>query len=426
MKTLVILKQSFKAIMTNKGRSFLTTLGIIIGIGSVIALVAMGAGVQATINSRVSKLGSRNLMISPGAGFGGGAIERAQQAHGGQATSGPQGGGIGGGGSTSTLTQEDYDSLLDTDKHPLISSVSASVNGSAVFTTTEGQEQRYSVVGTTPSNFKIQDMRAAKGRVLTNQDIADKNKVVVLGYSVVKDLFGDKNPIGQKLTISETQYQVVGALAKVEETGFGNRNAQSFISYTAARESFNTENFSSLTAVAVSDAKVTAAKEDIEKTLLKNHGIDKQKLADFSVYSAADILSTVETISGTMTALLAGIAAISLLVGGIGIMNIMLVSVTERTREIGLRKAVGAKTRHILGQFVTEAVLLTLTGGVLGIGFGFLLARVATQMLGFAPVITANAILLAVGVSTAVGLIFGIYPAAKASRLDPIEALRYE
>lgn len=441
MKTFTIIKQSFKAILTNKGRSFLTTLGIIIGIGSVIALMSFGEGVKSNISGRISQLGTTNLMILPGqaaaamggTGGGGGVIgsgsgaAAAMGGTGGQAHMGAGGGGSSAGtGSASPLTVEDLKSLQDAKAHPTIKTVSGTINGSALWKDAGGTEQRFTVNGTTPTHFKIQKLAIAKGSLFNEQDIIDKNKVIVLGSEAAKKLFGSKSPIGRTLTISDASYKIIGVLKEKVESGFGNPNVQSFIPYPAAQEAFKAETFGSMTAVAVSDTKVKAAKDDIMKTIMKNHKIDNIKLADFGVTSSADLLSTVSSIMSIMTSLLAGIAAISLLVGGIGIMNIMLVSVTERTREIGLRKAVGAKTRDVLAQFVIEAVLLTVTGGVLGIGFGMLLGKAAASMMGFEPIVTANAVFLAVGVSTAVGLIFGIYPAAKAARLDPIDALRYE
>jgi putative ABC transport system permease protein len=251
--------------------------------------------------------------------------------------------------------------------------------------------------------------------------------VIVVGSQVKTDVYGAKDPIGETLRIGEEDYIVIGTLKNNAENGFSNPNNQAYIPYTSAKASFKTENLSNITVQAKNEDVVESVKKNVTKTLLANHGIAEEKLADFNIMTAVDLLSTMTTITGLMTSLLAGIAAISLLVGGIGIMNIMLVSVTERTREIGLRKAVGAKTIDIMGQFVTEALLLTLVGGVLGIGFGYLMAEAFAAMIKqFSPVITLQSVLLAAGVSSAVGLIFGIYPAAKAARLNPIDALRYE
>ncbi|MFA5866419.1 MAG: ABC transporter permease [Actinomycetota bacterium] len=423
MKSFVIFKQSLKAIVANKGRSFLTTLGIIIGIGSVIALMALGAGVKESISSRIATLGTRNLIIMPGEGI----AERASSAHaGGGNIGGQQSGGSGGmGGAGSTLTLDDLNTLRDKKKNSHVKLAAGNVSGSAIFTTDSG-EKRFSVTGTELDYFKIQGYKIDKGEQITAADVTNRARVIVMGNQSAKDIYGGKTAVEQELTIEGSMYKVIGVLKKVDETGLSNPNSQIFIPYTSAFDSFKVEKFNVLTALADNEANVAVAKKTIKRTIMDNHSIKEEKLADFNVNSSADLLSTISTITGIMTSLLAGIAAISLIVGGIGIMNIMLVSVTERTREIGLRKAVGAKTGDILGQFVVEAILLTLTGGLLGIAAGYGMAEVASRMLGFAPVITLDAIVLAVGVSTGVGLLFGIYPAAKAARLDPIEALRYE
>ncbi|MHB0976325.1 MAG: ABC transporter permease [Candidatus Aquicultorales bacterium] len=420
MKLYVIFKQSLKAIFANKGRSFLTTLGIVIGISSVIALIALGTGVKTNIAGRISALGSTTLTVMPGAGFGGGDSQEGVGGH-------PRPGGGGGpvAGSTSTLTSKDLESLVESDKHPSIKLVSGNISGSAVFDTKEGQ-RRYTVLGTSETYFEIQGFDINTGAAYDSDDLTDNKKAIVLGNELANDLFGKTDPVGKALRIQEDDYEVVAVLAKADESGFNNPNSQAFVPYTAARQTFKTENFSSITVRANDEESVTLAKKEIQKTLLANHKISDAKLADFNVNSAADLLSTMSSITSIMTSLLAGIAAISLVVGGIGIMNIMLVSVTERTREIGLRKAVGAKTLDIMGQFVVEAVLLTLTGGLFGIALGSFVARIAARMIGFEPIVTADAVLLAVGVSSIVGLVFGIYPAAKAARLNPIDALRYE
>lgn len=328
-------------------------------------------------------------------------------------------------GSTSTLTTSDLKSLSDSAKHPQIKAVSGVVTGSAIFTV-DGTDQRYTVLGNSAAYFAINNLSLKTGRAYTQTDIDQKNKVFVLGSQFATDLYKNANPIGKTLTIGTDNYQVIGVLAQANESGFGNPNNQAYIPYTAAMETFAVNNLSTITVQAQSDGVVDKVKSDIQNTLLANHNIKELKLADFSVSSPKDLLSMVGQIMTILTSLLAGIAAISLLVGGVGIMNIMLVSVTERTREIGLRKAVGAKTRDILIQFIIESVLLTLTGGILGIGLGFLISKILANLIGFTPVVTIGAVLLAVGVSSAIGLIFGIYPAAKAAQLNPIDALRYE
>lgn len=422
MKLYVISKQSFKAIFANKGRSFLTILGIVIGIGSVIALMSLGNGVKANISGQIATLGTTTLTIMPGEGFA--AAESANSSSSNKGTpaqNAQQSRGGGFAGSASTLTINDLESLMNKSDVPDVDLVTGSVSGSAIY-----GDQRFSVNGTSPSLFQIRKREIDKGANFTESDITDKNKVLVLGADLATNLFSDRDPIGQELTIGKDAYKIIGVFQKAEGNNFNNPNLLAYIPYTSAMQSLDTDKFSNLSATAKDENAVNAAKDEIEKVLLKNHNITNKKLADFSVSSSADLLSAVGNITGVLTSLLSGIAAISLLVGGIGIMNIMLVSVTERTREIGLRKAVGARTSDILAQFLVEAVMLTLTGGVIGIILGITMAKIAGKFVGFPPVTTNNAIWLAVGISTIVGLVFGIYPAAKAAKLNPIDALRYE
>jgi putative ABC transport system permease protein len=423
MKLYTISKQSFKAIFANKGRSFLTILGIVIGIGSVIALMSLGNGVKSYISNQINALGSTTLRVSPNADFAqqGSSSNNASSSNSGGGIGGRGGGGGGLGGETSSLTVADYNSLLDTKKNPDLQSVIGTVGGSGIY-----GDQRFSVTGATVNLFSIGNQTINKGSLFTNQDVTQRNKVIVLGSDLSSNLFGSADPIGKTVTVSTDSYLVSGVLNQSKENSFNNPNLAAYVPYTAAMDSLGTQKFSGFTIRAIDQNSVDKAKTEIQNTLLANHGIKDLKLADFSVVTAQDLLSTIGSITTILTALLSGIAAISLLVGGIGIMNIMLVSVTERTREIGLRKAVGAKTSDILVQFLIEAIFLTLTGGVLGIGLGILMAKIAGHFVGFAPVTSTSAILLAVGISMAIGLIFGIYPAGRASRLNPIDALRYE
>lgn len=425
MKYWMILKQSLKAIFANKGRSFLTVLGIIIGIGSVIALISMGNGVQHEIDSQIKQLGTNTLTVMPGASrFTQPASSSSTKSSAGF-DGGTQSAREGAVGSVSTLSEIDLVSLSDTTKHPDIKYVNGNISGTTIVPTTNG-DLRASVTGGAVSFFPISGVNVESGREYTQNEVDARAKVAILGHQTYGDIYGTDNAIGKKIAIAGTDYEVVGVLANKDESGFQNFNDGIYIPYTSAMDSFKSSNFNAMRAEATSDKTVDAAKTDITNTLLANHKITDPKLADFTVMSSKDLLSTVSNITGVLTSLLAGIAAISLVVGGIGIMNIMLVSVTERTREIGLRKAVGAKTSDILLQFIIEAVVLTLVGGVLGIGLGYLIGVVAAKALQFTPIVTPQTILLAVGVSSAVGLIFGIYPAAKAARLNPIDALRYE
>lgn len=416
MKLFIIFKQSLKAIFANKGRSFLTTLGIIIGIGSVIALISLGTGVKASISDQISTLGTTNITIMPGAGFGG----NSEGQH-----SSPHGGGPGFALTASTLTQEDLQSLADKSKHPQIKLASGEISASSIFESSSGFK-RYTIIGTSDSYDEIQGLSAEQGSFFSQKNVESSAKVIVLGSQIASELYGDSNPLGQSLNIEGMDYEIIGVLNEADENGFTNPNRQAYIPYTSASESFKSPNFNSITVQAESENAIDAVKENITNTLLANHNISDASLADFNLSSSADLLSAVNGITDLLTSLLAGIAGISLVVGGIGIMNIMLVSVTERTREIGLRKAVGARMTDILAQFIIEAILLTLFGGILGIGLGILVGKVIEPAIGFAPIVSNSSIILAVGVSSLVGLLFGVYPAAKASRLNPIDALRYE
>jgi putative ABC transport system permease protein len=422
MKYWMIIKQSIKAIFANKGRSFLTVLGIIIGIGSVITLISLGNGVKASISDQITKLGTTTLRVMPGQN----RLAQAESAGSNQQRGISTGGGGGFTSTTSSLSASDLSLLSDFSKHANFKAVSASLNGTATIAVSGGQE-RYQVQGTNDAFFDINNTTGvSKGRLFSTAEVASGSKVIILGSQLASDAYGDTNPIGKTVLIGSDKYQILGVLAKADTNSFNNFNTDAFIPYTAAMVTFKNDNFSTIIVQAKNDTVVDAAKTDIENTLLASHKITDSKLADFSVLSSKDLLSAIGNVTGILTSFLAGIAAISLVVGGIGIMNIMLVSVTERTREIGLRKAVGAKTSDILLQFIVEAILLTLTGGLLGIGLGALLAKVFARLLNLNPVITVSSILLAVSVSSAIGLVFGIYPAAKAARLNPIDALRYE
>jgi putative ABC transport system permease protein len=422
MKFFTIFKQSLKAIMNNKGRSFLTVLGIIIGISSVIALISLGNGVQAQISKQINKLGTTTLTVMPGASELG-----AANRSGSSSSSNRSGAGLSAGLSTSvsTLTVTDLKNLQNKSTNPDIANVNGIISGSTLLTV-KGNDTRYNVLGVDTTQFTINNQTVANGRLFDATDVTSGNRVIVLGSQVASDVYGSVNPVGKDIMIEKDSYLVVGVLSESNESSLGNPNNGIYIPYTSAMKTFGSDNFSSLKIVSTNENTVDKAKTEATNTLLSDHGITDKNKADFTILSAKDLLSAITSITGVLTSLLAGIAAISLVVGGIGIMNIMLVSVTERTREIGLRKAVGAKTIDILLQFIVEAVVLTLAGGILGIGLGMLIGDVLARFVNFQPIVTLGAIFLAVGVSSAVGLVFGIYPAAKAARLNPIDALRYE
>jgi putative ABC transport system permease protein len=431
-----IFVQSLRAIGRNKARSFLTMLGIIIGIASVIALVAVGNGAGNSVTGRISSLGTNVITIrsgsapsganAPGGGglaasLGGGAPPRVE---------GGEKGGMQR--QEATLTAADLQAIKDNSSSYNLSAVSAYTSSNSELTLKEkdssgnDQTQRYTISGTETSYFDIQSLTLAKGANFTDSDVTNGSKTAILGSDVATDLFGTDNPLGQTIKLEEDTYTVVGVLGSKEQSGFNNANRQIYVPYTSAQATFSVTNLSTIYAKATSESAVANAKTNITNKLLSLHS-KTDKTADFSVSTPDDLLNTIKQSSSVFTTLLGGIASISLVVGGIGIMNIMLVAVSERTREIGLRKALGAHTRDILLQFVFESVLLCLAGGIVGIAIGALAAAYLSKILtGITPMVTLDSVVLAVGVSTIVGLIFGIYPAAKAARLNPIEALRYE
>lgn len=414
MKIFSIVKQSLKAIFANKGRSFLTILGVIIGIGSVIGLLALGNGVQNEIGTQINSLGSTNVTVVSGSGLRNAAITKG-------ANQSPAFR------NTQTLTSEDLNALEELTVDNGILKISGSVSGSALIGEV-GTQDRVNVTGVSAEYFEIADRPLSLGGYLTRLDNDMESNVTVLGSTLYEELFPNERGLGSLIKLQNEEFEVIGVLEAQEESSFtfDSPNSQAYIPAKTALRIFDTNFYNSFTIKASSEDDVEEVKQVVESTLLKTHNISDPDLADFSVTTPKELLSTINQITGVLTSLLAGIAAISLLVGGIGIMNIMLVSVTERTREIGLRKAVGAQTSDIMIQFIIEAMLLTLIGGLLGIGLGYLLSQAASRLLDIQGLVTLDSILLAVGVSSIIGIIFGIYPAAKAARLNPIDALRYE
>lgn len=425
-KFLNIIKQSLKAIFANKARSFLTILGIIIGIGSVIALLALGNGVQDSVSKQINSLGSTNITIIPGSGIRNQLLSSSSKASDNSTSQSKVAASQGSIGAQQTLIKEDLESIKNLNLD-YIKQVNGRVSGSAIIKI-NNEDARISVIGFSEAGFEINNMMFSQGESFTSSDNQNKTRVVILGSDLANELFENDNPIGKNINILDNEFKVIGVLEKKETSSFSfeDQNIQAYIPSYTAFEIFKTNYYNSIIVQIESEDHVDEAKAKIEEVLLLNHKISDKNLADFAVTTPAELLSTINQVTGLLTSLLAGIAAISLLVGGIGIMNIMLVSVTERTREIGLRKAVGARTFDIMVQFITEAILLTIIGGLFGILLGFGLSQGAARALSISAIVTSDAILLAVGVSSIIGIIFGIYPAAKAARLNPIDALRYE
>jgi putative ABC transport system permease protein len=405
------IRVALQGLTANKLRSGLTMLGIIIGVAAVIALVAVGQGAQAAVTQRFQSLGSNLLVISPGAAFYGRVSQGAASAQ--------------------SLTNEDAAAIAQL--ATLVETVAPeySIRGAQVVYGNKNTQT--SALGVTSEYLTVRNWEVARGRFIDQQDVESLAKVCALGTTVVEDLFGGNylDPVGKTVKINRQNYQVVGVMASKGQTGFTNEDDQVFIPLSTAQVKFGGAGNTSLGSInvqVVSAEMMDFAQAELKAILRARHGLSPSQADDFNIRSQVQIMEMVQQTTGTFTILLGAIAAISLIVGGIGIMNIMLVSVTERTREIGIRKAVGAKRRDILMQFLVEAVVLSGLGGVVGVLVGWgsaqLLSRLASDFLR--TLVTPDSVVMALGVSVAIGLFFGIYPANRAARLNPIEALRHE
>jgi putative ABC transport system permease protein len=403
------LRVAMRAILRNKLRSFLTTLGIIIGVGAVIAMMAIGAGAKAQVEEAFAAMGTNLLIILPGSSTSSGAR--------------------GGFGSMPTLTKDDVEAIrtqVATVKRaaPALRSSQSLVVDVANWTT--------GVTGTTPDYFLIRNWPMRSGASLTDQDIEGGTKVMVLGQTVADKLFGpNSDPIGLTVRVGSTPFSVIGVAAEKGQSSSGqDYDDAAFIPMSTYEHkiqgSLNSYLQGTIYVEAVSSGDVDRAEKDITALLRDRHHLSARDDDDFSIRNMSEIAGARQQGTETMTMLLASVAAVSLLVGGIGIMNIMLVSVTERTREIGLRMALGAKPLDVLTQFLIEALVLSLAGGAVGIGVGLGIAQGLARRFGWPMLVQPDVIVLSVLFSASVGIVFGLYPARKASELDPIDALRYE
>ncbi|MDN3354786.1 ABC transporter permease [Actinomadura sp. DC4] len=421
-----ILRFALRGLTANKLRSGLTMLGILIGVGAVIVLVAVGNGSSQQIKDQISRLGANSLTVTPSTSGGGG------RGGGGFGGFGPAGGAAGAGGQSSgprtqahDLTVDDAKALVDQVNAPSVKSASPVATSSQVTTAYEGTSHTISqFVGTYPGYFSAANKIVASGTTFTGDDVTGGRKVMVIGTTVAEDLFGTVDPLNKQVNVGGTPFTVVGVLKESGSSGFQDADDVAIAPLTAVQQ--NITGFGGLSQIVVeaeSSKVIDQAQGEVTDVLDQRHGISGSNSADFQVMNQASLQETVTASSRTFTVLLGAVAAISLLVGGIGITNIMLVTVTERTREIGIRKAIGAPKGAILGQFIAEATVLSLLGGVLGVAVG--VVGSLFTVVGVKPVIVPSSIVLALGVSVAIGLFFGSYPANRAAKLRPIEALRH-
>ncbi len=407
MNLIDLIQETYIALSTNKVRSFLTVLGIVIGISSVIAMVAIGQGAQGSIQARIQSIGSNLILVMPG----------AQRGPGFQVSAGR--------GSARTLIQGDADAIVQ--QITSAKAVAPELSG-RYQVTSRGKNTNTSVVGTVSAYPEVRNIEIDQGAFITDQNVQSLAKVAVLGPTARDDLFGqDADAVGQSIRIKNIEFKVIGVTKAKGGSGFGSQDDMIFIPGASAQRYLAGDTYVTTVSVEAADsASMTGIQDQITTLLLDRHHISDPQLADFNTLNQADIVATASSITQTFTILLAAVAGISLLVGGIGIMNMMLTNVTERTREIGLRKAIGAKRGDINMQFLVESIALTFVGGLIGVVLGWLVSFGITYFGILQTSVSMSSILLAFGVSAGIGIIFGYYPARRAGKLNPIVALRYE
>lgn len=411
MHVLDLAKLSYRALLINRARSILTMLGIVIGITSVILMLGVGQAAQRYLLSQVASFGSDLIFVANGAGN--------------ERRGGPPEAGV-----KESLTARDLKDLLAL---PWVAGGDGIIN--SVDLLSYGGEDRFSQVsGVTPGQAIVFNLNVAEGRFIDQSDVDGRTRVIVLGKDVASGMFGQEDPIGKSIRLNKKLFRVIGVLEAAGTRFFSNVDEQVYVPYTAFFDAYNKDRVNFI-AIKAGDVRPEEAKNRIRATLRDNHSIDNPTddltKDDFKVTSQEDAVKNADTIGTILQTLLGSIASISLLVAGVGIMNIMYVTVTERTREIGLRKALGAKRIDILGQFLAEAVLLTVVAGIIGVALGVGLSWLVIQLInsfqpGWTFAVPWNGIALGFGVSTLIGVTFGYFPARKAARLSPVEALRYE
>jgi len=405
MKTTSLLTMATGSILKNKMRTMLTMLGIVIGVGAVIVMVAVGNGAQTQIEAQIRNLGTNLIVITPGSTAAGGASQGAQ--------------------TFNRLTIADADKIKA--DATLLSAVSPVIVTRTQVITGKGN-WRTEINGVSTDYLAIRDWTVTSGALFSDDDVNAKRKVAVLGATIVNNLFPDSDPVGSQIQLGHVPFTVVGVLAAKGQTSSGvDQDDVVLVPYTTAQDRLSGMTFlGQILASAQSPNDMVAAQEEIRGIMRDSHGLSGGGADDFTVRDQTAIAEAATSTTSVMTGLLAAIASISLVVGGIGIMNIMLVSVTERTREIGIRMAVGARGSDVLTQFLVESVVMSLLGGVVGLAIGFASAAILGHVTGWSTSTPLVAVVVAVGFSAAVGVFFGYYPARKAAALDPIQALRYE
>jgi putative ABC transport system permease protein len=413
----ILIRESLDSLLANKGRALLTMLGVIIGVASVVALMALGNGASAEITGQVQSIGTNLVFVMPS------APTSNMQLRGQSMMSGttPQ-----------TLTVDDAKAIADLGLP--VNGVTSTFNGSGELVAPAASTFTQ-VAGTNAAYFELNELRAAQGTLFSEAQDRSGEPVVVLGANLAKDLFGDGQAVGQTVRMKDVVLRVIGVLAEKGGGGFGSVDDQAFVPISLAQTRLfsartpdgNSYRVANILLSAKNAQDIRAIQDRMAAVLRERHHLNPDGSEDdFRIFNQASFVSILNNITGLLTTFLAAIAAISLLVGGIGIMNIMLVSVTERTREIGLRKAVGARASDILMQFIVEALVISLLGGLIGLTLGAGAAMLVGVLGILTPVISLNSVVMALGFSMAVGLFFGIYPARRAARLNPIDALRYE
>lgn len=401
-----LLEEIYLGVSSNKIRSGLTMLGIVIGIGSVIAMLSVGQGAKAQIEANIQSIGSNLLLVMPGAQRGVGTAVNT------------------GRGSSQTLTSEDAEAVKTL---PNVAAVAPELSR-RYQVTARGKNTNTQIVGTGPGYLQVRNVAMDLGSFFSESQVTSRAKVAVLGPTTRDDLFGiDSVPIGQSIRVNGVDFTVIGITKAKGGSGFANQDDTIFVPLSSMQVFLSGGKMVSTISIQAQDqGSMTSIQEAVTSLLLDRHNISNPLQADFSVLNQSDLVSAASSITDTFTTLLASIAGISLLVGGIGIMNMMLTTVTERTREIGLRQAIGAEKQAIVGQFLGEAVLLTVLGGLIGVILGYGASQLISRLAQTPTTVSSSSVALAFGVSALIGLVFGFYPAQRAAKLNPIEALRFE